>query len=102
VSEPATASELIGVICRTDLSPTARLAWQYLRVEQGAGRPWPSFAALAGALGISERWAREMVRELVEGGEIYERDARCRSQRYCFPRVGGEPIWSSEGSFTAA
>ena len=95
-----TADELLGILCRTDLSPSARLAWQILLVETRAGRPWPSFARLAGQLGVTERWAREIVHELVDVGEIH-RKSKYGAIR--FPAVDGESIREvEEENFTAA
>lgn len=87
-AEP-TAEELLGILCRVDLSPSARLAWQYLLAETRAGRPFPSLPRLAVALGLHERRTRDLVRELVEAGEIYRPEAGSRAH---FPAVDGAPI----------
>ena len=87
MSEP-TADELLGILCRTDLSASARLAWQWLLVETRAERPWPSLARLAGTLGVTERWAREVVRELCEAGELHLDD----QGRPSFPALDAAPI----------
>lgn len=84
-----TVDELLGILCRTDISPSARIGWQYLLAEQRAGRPWPSLARLGVALGVTERWAREIIRELIAAGEIHKPEyGQAR-----FPAVdGGKPI----------
>jgi len=88
MSEPPTADELLGILCRTDLSPSARIAWQWLLAETRAERPWPSLTRLAVTLGVTERWAREVVRELVEHGEIHLDE----KGRPSFPAVEGQLI----------
>ena len=88
MTEP-TARELLGIVCRTDLSPTARLAWQILLREQRAGHAWPSLSRLAGELGVTERWAREVVRELADAGEIHKPTKTGPAR---FPAVDAAPI----------
>jgi hypothetical protein len=71
---------------RKGFSPGAKLVYGILIKFAGkSGDCFPSMKAIADDLGITERWAREHVGELVKGGLLQkQRGGRGRSNRYEF------------------
>ena len=66
-----TSSDLHGIASRTrEISPRSQLLYLLALDELREGRPFPSVATLAGALGVSERSVRMLLAELVACGEV--------------------------------
>jgi hypothetical protein len=65
------SSDVRGIASRRrEISPRAQMLYLLVLDDLREGRPFPSTASLAGALGTTERTVRLRLRELVDCGEV--------------------------------
>lgn len=83
-----------AILADSNLHPTAKLLYGLINtLQMSKGIAWPSNAYLARTLGISDRYVRTMLRELVDAGHIQRGtvdDSHMRSLITC-----GQPLTDS-------